>query len=79
MIAFLSNTNHKLGVISLLNDISDSAYSPLNEKAIETATEVGTVEIKREKKKNSFVNAYESIQKDMDRGKLGFKRKFVRC
>lgn len=55
------------------------SYSPLNEKAIETATEVGTVEIKREKKKSSFVNAYESIQKEMDKGKLGFKRKFVRC
>ncbi|WP_121614000.1 DNA alkylation repair protein [Mesobacillus foraminis] len=55
------------------------SYLPLNEKAIETAVEVGTVEVKREKKKSSFLNAYESIQKEMDRGKLGFKRKYVRC
>ncbi|WP_404452063.1 DNA alkylation repair protein [Virgibacillus necropolis] len=55
------------------------SYLPLNEKAIETATEVGTVEVKREKKKTSFLNAYESIQKQMDKGKLGFKRKYVRC
>ncbi|ASN05356.1 DNA alkylation repair protein [Virgibacillus necropolis] len=55
------------------------SYLPLNEKAIETATEIGTVEIKREKKKSSFLNAYESIQKEMDKGKLGFKRKYVRC
>ncbi|WP_132011155.1 DNA alkylation repair protein [Mesobacillus foraminis] len=55
------------------------SYLPLNEKAIETAMEVGTVEVKRDKKKSSFLNAYESIQKEKDRGRLGFKRKYVRC
>ncbi|MGM0835145.1 MAG: DNA alkylation repair protein [Bacillota bacterium] len=55
------------------------SFKPLNEKAIETATAVGIVEVKREKKKSSLLNAYESIQKEMDRGKLGFKRKYVRC
>lgn len=54
------------------------SYLPLHEKAVETAKEVGTVEVKRDKK-NSFLNAYESIQKEIDRGKLGFKRKYVRC
>lgn len=55
------------------------SYLPLHEKAVETAKEVGTVEVKRDKKKSSFLNAYESIQKEIDRGKLGFKRKYVRC
>jgi 3-methyladenine DNA glycosylase AlkD len=55
------------------------SYLPLNEKVMETAAEVGTVEVKREKKKTSFLNAYESIQKEMDKGRLGFKRKYVRC
>lgn len=55
------------------------SYLPLHEKAVKTAKEVGTVEVKRDKKKSSFLNAYESIQKEMDRGKLGFKRKYVRC
>jgi 3-methyladenine DNA glycosylase AlkD len=55
------------------------SFKPLNEKAIETAKAVGIVEIKRDEKKSSFLNAYESIQKEMDRGKLGFKRKYVRC
>jgi len=55
------------------------SYLPLHEKAVETAEEVGTVEVKRDKKKSSFLNAYESIQKEIDRGKLGFKRKYVRC
>lgn len=55
------------------------SYVPLHEKAVETAKEIGIVEVKREKKKSSFLNAYESIQKELDRGKLGFKRKYVRC
>ncbi|MFT8321596.1 MAG: DNA alkylation repair protein [Bacillus sp. (in: firmicutes)] len=55
------------------------SYLPLHEKAVETAIKVGIVEVKRDKKKSSFLNAYESIQKEVDRGKLGFKRKHVRC
>ncbi|MBP1934539.1 DNA alkylation repair protein [Ammoniphilus resinae] len=55
------------------------SYLPLHEKAMETAKEVGIVEIKRDKKKSSFLNACESIQKEIDRGRLGFKRKYVRC
>ncbi|AEB28790.1 conserved hypothetical protein [Carnobacterium sp. 17-4] len=55
------------------------SFSPLYEKAIETAIEVGTVEVKRENKKNSTLNAYESIQKQVEKGKIGFKRKYVRC
>ncbi|WP_313468325.1 DNA alkylation repair protein [Carnobacterium sp.] len=55
------------------------SFLPLNEKAIEVAREVGTVEVKRENKKSSLLNAHESIQKEKDRGRLGFKRKYVRC
>ena len=55
------------------------SFSPLHEKALETAMEVGTVEVKRENKKNSTLNAYESIQKQVEKGKIGFKRKYVRC
>ncbi len=40
---------------------------------------VGIVEVKRDKKKSSLLNAHESIQKELDRGRLGFKRKYVRC
>ncbi|MGE7759937.1 DNA alkylation repair protein [Peribacillus sp. NPDC097895] len=55
------------------------SYLPLHDKAVETAKEIGTVEVKRDKKKSSFLNAYESIQKEVDKGRLGFKRKYVRC
>lgn len=55
------------------------SYVSLHEKAVETAKEVGIVEVKRDNKKSSFLNAFESIQKELDRGRLGFKRKYVRC
>ncbi|RRN71861.1 DNA alkylation repair protein [Peribacillus simplex] len=55
------------------------SYVPLHEKAVETAKAIGIVEVKRDKKKSSILNAYESIQKEVDKGRLGFKRKHVRC
>jgi 3-methyladenine DNA glycosylase AlkD len=55
------------------------SYLPLHEKAVETAKAVGPVEMKRDKKKSSILLAAENIQKELDRGKLGFKRKYVRC
>ncbi|MCE4048886.1 MULTISPECIES: DNA alkylation repair protein [Bacillaceae] len=55
------------------------SYLPLHEKAVETAQQIGIVEMKRANKKSSFLHAYENIQKEVDRGKLGFKRKYVRC
>ncbi len=55
------------------------SYKPLHEKAVETAKQIGVVEMKRDNKKNSFLNASENIQKQVDLGKLGFKRKYVRC
>lgn len=55
------------------------SYLPLHDKAIETAKAVGPVEIKRDNKKSSIVNASESIQKAVDKNQLGFKRKYVRC
>lgn len=56
-----------------------TSYLPLHEKAVETAKTIGTVEIQRDNKKSSFLNAYESIQKEVDKGRIGFKRKNVRC
>lgn len=55
------------------------SYKPLHEQALQAAKEVGPIEIKREGKKNSVLNAFESIQKEVDKGRIGFKRKHVRC
>jgi len=55
------------------------SYKPLTEKALETAKQLGTVEMKREGKKSSFLSAVEPIEKAMEKDKLGFKRRYVRC
>ncbi|TKC19037.1 DNA alkylation repair protein [Robertmurraya kyonggiensis] len=55
------------------------SYVPLHDKAIETAKAIGSVEIKKGKKKPTVSVVFERIQKDLDRGILGFKRKYVRC
>lgn len=55
------------------------SYVPLHDKAVETATAVGPVEVKRDKKKSSHLIASERIQKAIDKGEIGFKRKHVRC
>lgn len=55
------------------------SYLPQHDKAVETAMEIGPIEIKREKKKNGILHASQNIQKDLDRGLKGFKRKHVRC
>jgi hypothetical protein len=55
------------------------SYLPLHEKALEIAKAIGPVEMKRDKKKSTILQASENIQKEADRGKIGFKRKYVRC
>jgi hypothetical protein len=55
------------------------SYVPLHDKAVETAKAVGPVEVYRDKKKGSLLLASEKIQKEVDNGRLGFKRKYVRC
>jgi 3-methyladenine DNA glycosylase AlkD len=55
------------------------SYLPLHNLAVETAKTVGPVEVERDKKKSKFLMASETIQKAVDKGRLGFKRKYVRC
>ena len=55
------------------------SYVPLHAKAVETARAVGPVEIRRGEKSSRLPLATEIIQKALDRGQLGFKRKHVRC
>ncbi|WP_339292599.1 DNA alkylation repair protein [Paenibacillus sp. FSL W8-0187] len=54
------------------------SYLPLHDKAVETVKAVGPVEMKRGDK-SKILNASENIRKEVERGKLGFKRKYVRC
>lgn len=55
------------------------SYVPLHEVALQTAKEIGPVEMVREGKKNSTLKAAEDILKQVEKGKIGFKRKYVRC
>jgi 3-methyladenine DNA glycosylase AlkD len=55
------------------------SYLPLHDKAVETAKVVGPVEVQQDKSKSKFLLASENIQKAVDIGRTGFKRKYVRC
>ncbi len=55
------------------------SYLPLHDKAVKIAEAIGRVEINRDKGKSKFLHASENIRKEVERGKLGFKRKYVRC
>lgn len=55
------------------------SYVPLHGKAVETANEVGPVEVSGDKGKSKLINASVNIQKAIDKGQIGFKRKYVRC
>lgn len=55
------------------------SYLPLHDKAVEIAKEVGLVEVNPGSAKSKFLNASVNIQKVADKGRIGFKRKHVRC
>lgn len=56
-----------------------TSYLPLHDKAVETAKAVGPVEVNRDKPKSKFIIASENIQMAVNKGRIGFKRKHVRC
>ncbi|MBD8500435.1 DNA alkylation repair protein [Paenibacillus arenosi] len=56
-----------------------TSYTPLHDLAVETGKAVGPVEVQTDKAKSKFINASDNIQKAVDKGQVGFKRKHVRC
>jgi 3-methyladenine DNA glycosylase AlkD len=84
MLELVKNTIHdcperaKYAMNNYLYTVAVS-YIPLHDQAVETAKAVGSVEVNRDKKKTKFLLASENIQKAVDRGQQGFKRKYVRC
>lgn len=55
------------------------SYIPLHDEALAISKAIGPIEIVREGKKNSILNAYEAIEKEKVKNRIGFKRKYVRC
>jgi len=56
-----------------------TSYIPLHARALETGKAIGQVEVQTDKAKSKFLQPAENIQKAIDKGQLGFKRKHVRC
>lgn len=55
------------------------SYVPLHDKACEIAKAVGPVEVDKHKAKSKHIHAYANIQTAIEKGRIGFKRKHVRC
>jgi hypothetical protein len=55
------------------------SYLPLHDKAVSVAKAIGTIDMSGGKTRGSIPVASEEIQKAADKGRLGFKRKNVRC
>ncbi|TVX86863.1 DNA alkylation repair protein [Paenibacillus agilis] len=84
MLEMVKNTIHeapdrtKYSMNNFIYTVATS-YTPLHDLAVETAKAVGPVEVQKDKAKSKFINASENIQKAVDKGQVGFKRKHVRC
>jgi len=55
------------------------SYLPLHEKALAVAKAIGSVEVRRGSTRLSVPIAAEEIEKAAAKGRLGFKRKYLRC
>lgn len=55
------------------------SYLPLHERALQVAEAIGIVSVFRGKTRCSVPVAADEIRKAVDKGRLGFKRKQVRC
>lgn len=55
------------------------SFAPLHEEALKTADRIGRVALTEGKKPEDLPDARESILKEVGKGRLGFKRRHVRC
>jgi len=55
------------------------SYVPLHDRAVAAAEAAGPVEVHGDKPKSKLLNASANIQKAVEKGQIGFKRKHVRC
>ncbi|MFF2154904.1 DNA alkylation repair protein [Paenibacillus chitinolyticus] len=84
MLELVKNTIHeapdrtKVAMNNFIYTVGVS-YLPLHDKAVAIAKETGPVEVNRGTAKSKFLNASVTIQKAVDKGQIGFKRKYVRC
>ena len=55
------------------------SYKPLHEDATAIAAQIGQVEMPQANGKSTFLHAHAQIIKEIERNRIGFKRKYVRC
>ena len=55
------------------------SFIPLHEEAMRTAERIGELSVSLGKGTCSVLNAFDRIKSETDKGRLGFKRKNVRC
>lgn len=55
------------------------SFKLLHEEALQIANEMGPIEVQREGKKLGILHAALEIEKQIEKGRIGFKRKYVRC
>lgn len=55
------------------------SYLPLHEEAVKIAEELGEIPLSEDGKKKKTMSPIATIRKELDRGRLGFKRRYVRC
>jgi hypothetical protein len=55
------------------------SYRPLHAEALGIAKLIGDIEYTNHRGKTKLYNAENDIMKQVDKGRLGFKRKYVRC
>ncbi len=55
------------------------SYMPLHAEALQIAELVGDIEYTNHRGITKLYNAEKDIKKQVDKGRLGFKRKYVRC
>jgi len=55
------------------------SYVPLHDEALKTAADIGVVEVVSDGKVKPLGSAAEQIRKAAEKGRLGFKRRAVRC
>ncbi len=70
--------NTKKAMSNFLYTVAIS-FVPLHNEAVVMAKKLGEIEVMEEGKKKTVLTPYETIQKELGRGRLGFKRKYVRC
>lgn len=68
----------KSSLVNFIQTVGIS-YRPLHQEALKIAEQIGSVEIMNPQQKTEKLSAYEQIQKQVEKDRIGFKRKYVRC